>query len=423
MEGEAKTGTFVADVLPDDMTAVAPHASERKPGAPRDRRWSQFSLRLADARLQPPRKETVPKPFQPGISAFDQFPFDIWSRLANRHWKNPSPRVLTYGDAAGYLPLRRAILDYMTLARGIKGRPEQVIIVAGAQQGIDLTVRLLLDPGDGVWMEEPGYFGTVSVLRAAGASVVPVPVDESGPNVRIGIERAPHAKLACVTPSHQFPRGVTMALNRRLELLKWAAATNAWILEDDYDSEYRYAGRPIPALQGLDESDRVVYLGTFTKVLFPSIRLAYLIVPPDVVERFVAAKAVADRQAPIPDQAILADFISEGHFGRHIRRMRTEYLERAEALTRSIQENLPGIMSVDQPKAGMHTLGWLPPGMNDRAVSSRAASAGVSALALSSCYWHSDATERPGLVLGFAAYPPQAIMEGVRTLAKTVKST
>jgi GntR family transcriptional regulator/MocR family aminotransferase len=423
LEGEAKTGTFVADVLPDDMMAVAPDVPERAGGVPRDPRWSQFGARLAQLGLRPGPWEVLPSPFRPGISAFDQFPFDIWSRLASRHWRNPSRHVLTYGDPAGYLPLRRAIFDYMAVARGIKGSAEQVVIVAGAQQGIDLTVRLLLDAGDSVWMEEPGYLGTAAALHASGASVVPVPVDESGPKVRTGVERAPLAKLACVTPSHQFPRGVTMTLSRRLELLKWAAKADAWILEDDYDSEYRYAGRPIPALQGLDHNDRVIYLGTFTKVLFPSIRLAYLVVPSDLVDRFVAAKSVADRQAPIPEQAILADFMSEGHFGRHIRRMRTLYLERAEILAASLEENLGGIVEVDRPEAGMHTIGWLPRGTSDRAVSHRAADAGVFAWALSSCYWQSGEAERPGLVLGFAAYPREAIVEGVRTLATVIKSS
>jgi GntR family transcriptional regulator/MocR family aminotransferase len=422
LEGEAKSGTFVADVIPEEMTSVDPALPERPTGA-RDPRWSRFGARLANPDPRPGPWEALPHPFRPGISAFDHFPFDIWSRLANRHWRTPSREVLSYGDPAGYLPLRRAIFEYATVARGVRGSPEQVVIVAGAQQGIDLTTRLLLDSGDSVWMEEPGYIGAASALRMAGASVVPVPVDESGLSVRSGMARAPTAKLVCATPSHQFPRGVTMALGRRLELLNWAAKADAWILEDDYDSEYRYAGRPIPALQGLDRNDRVIYLGTFTKVLFPSIRLAYLIVPSDLVDRFVAAKAITDRQAPIPEQAILADFMSEGHFGRHIRRMRTLYLERAEALVRSVEEHLNGVIEIDRPEAGMHTIGWLPAGTSDREVSHRAADAGIFAWALSSCYWQSAAAERPGIVLGFAAYRPEAIVEGVRTLARVLKPT
>ncbi len=419
LEGEAKSGTFVADVLPDQTTSVDPALPKVAPRAPRDPRWSQFGARLLvpDPRLT--SRELVTGPFRPGIPAFDQFPFDLWSRIANRRWKTRENALLSYGDPAGYLPLRRAILDYMRIARGVRGEPEQVVIVGGAQQGIDLIARLLLDPGDPAWMEEPGYAGAVATLRAAGADVVPVPVDESGLSVRTGIALAPTAKLAYVTPSHQFPRGVTMTLSRRLELLQWAAHADAWILEDDYDSEYRYAGRSIPALQALDRSDRVFYLGTFTKVLFPSIRLAYLIVPSDFVDRFLAAKAIADRQSPTPDQAVLAEFIAEGHFGRHIRRMRTLYLERAEALVGAVEQNLAGLMTVTLPEAGMHTIGWLSEPNSDRALSRRAADAGISAWALSSCCWQSRrAADRPGLVLGFAAYDEQAIAEGIRKLAR-----
>jgi GntR family transcriptional regulator / MocR family aminotransferase len=423
LEGEAKTGTFVTGVVPEEMTSVDRATTPRTDRARREPRWSQFGARLAVPTPRPGPWEVLPVPFRPGISAFDRFPFDVWNRLTNRHWKKHSSPILSYGDPAGYLPLRRAILEYMTLARGIRGEPEQVIIVGGAQQGIDLTARLLLDPGDLVWMEEPGYVGAFAALRAAGATVVPVAVDRSGLNVQSGIASAPTAKLACVTPSHQFPRGVTMTLGRRLELLSWAEKADGWILEDDYDSEYRYEGRPIPALQGLDRNDRVIYLGTFTKVLFPSIRLAYLIVPSDLVERFRAAKAIIDRQSPVPDQAILADFISEGHFGRHIRRMRTLYLERAEALVASVERELKGAIEIKRPEAGMHTIGWLPSGVNDRELSRAAADAGVFAWALSSCYREPDAGQRPGLVLGFAAYAEEELGEGVRTLARVLERT
>jgi GntR family transcriptional regulator/MocR family aminotransferase len=247
-------------------------------------------------------------------------------------------------------------------------------------------------------------------------------VDDEGIDVAEILRRDRGARAVYVTPSHQYPLGTTMSAARRMLLLNWAVRFGAWIIEDDYDSEYRYAGRPIPALQGLDRPDRVIYLGTFSKVLFPSIRLAYLIVPSDLVDRFVAAKAITDRQAPIPDQAILADFMSEGHFGRHIRRMRTLYLERAEALVRSAEEHLGDVIKIDRPEAGMHTIGWLPAGTSDREVSHRAADAGIFAWALSSCYWQSGVAERPGLVLGFAAYRAEAIVEGVRTLARVLKS-
>ncbi len=420
LEGEAGTGTFVTGVVPEDMTSVDLARPRSTASAPRQPRWSQFGARLATPSPRPGPWIATPIPFRPGICAFDLFPFDIWTRLANRHWKKPATDTLTYGDPAGYVPLRRAIIEYMSLARGIRAEPEQVLIVSGAQQGMDLTARLLLDPGDLVWTEEPGYVGTANALRASGARVVPVPVDEDGLNVQHGIAEAADAKLAFVTPSHQFPRGVTMTLGRRLELLHWAEKADAWILEDDYDSEYRYAGRPIPALQGLDRSDRVIYLGTFSKVLFPSVRLAFLIVPTDLVDRFVAAKAVTDRQSTTPEQAILADFIAEGHFGRHIRRMRTMYSERAEALIANVREQLGGVLEINMPEAGMHTIGWLPPALNDRDVSRQANEVGVFAWALSTCYAQPAVATRPGLVLGFAAFNEEQIATAVRALAQAL---
>jgi GntR family transcriptional regulator/MocR family aminotransferase len=420
LEGEAGTGTFVTGVVPEDMTSVEFAAPRSPASAPRQPRWSQFGARLATPAPRPGPWIATSIPFRPGICAFDLFPFDIWTRLANRQWKKPTHDTLTYGDPAGYLPLRRAIVDYMSLARGIRAEPEQVLIVSGAQQGLDLTARLLLDPGDKVWIEDPGYVGTASALRASGAQVVPVPVDDGGLNVQSGIAQAADAKLAFVTPSHQFPRGVTMTLGRRLELLHWAEKSDAWILEDDYDSEYRYTGRPIPALQGLDRNHRVIYLGTFSKVLFPSVRLAYLIVPVDLVDGFVAAKVVTDRQSTTPEQAILADFIAEGHFGRHIRRMRTMYSARAEALVRHLNAQLGGVIEVNMPEAGMHTIGWLPPTINDRDVSRQAGDLGVFAWALSSCYAQPTEATRPGLVLGFAAFDEPQIATGVRSLAQAI---
>ena len=420
LAGEPSTGTFVAAVVPAEAGGVDARAPAAAPCVPRSPRWSRFGARLASPGLRPEAWQRRPAPFRPGVPAFDQFPFDTWTRLLNQCWRRRAIELLNYGDPAGYLPLRRAIVDYMTIARGIRGTPEQVIIVAGAQQGLELTARLLLDGSDSVWMEEPGYVGMSSALQVQGATVVPVPVDDAGLDVQRGIDRAPTAKMAYVTPSHQFPCGVTMSLGRRLELLNWAEKADAWILEDDYDAEFRLVGRPIPALQGLDANDRVVYLGTFTKVLFPALRLAYLVVPPDLVDRFAAAKAAVDRQSPTPDQAVLARFIEQGHLARHIRRMRALYLERADALVRHADRHLKGVVQVSRPEAGMHTIGWLPDGEDDLDVSRRAAEAGVVAWALSKCYRHGVDAPRPGLVLGFAAYTEAEISEAVRTLAGVV---
>jgi GntR family transcriptional regulator/MocR family aminotransferase len=419
LEGEAGTGTFVAQVVPEEMTSVEREAAITRERPPRSIRWSRFGERVGSS---PPRFQplsTTPMPFRPGIPAFDRFPFDVWGRLFNRCWRRRSAEMLNYGDPCGYLPLRRAIADYMALARGIRAAPEQVIIVSGAQQGLELTARLLLDEGDEVWMEDPGYVAMWSALYSQGARVVPVPVDDAGLDVKRGAALAPRARIAYVTPSHQFPRGVTLAVARRLELLHWAAKADAWILEDDYDAEFRYLGRPIPALQGLDSQGRVLYLGTFTKVLFPALRLAYLVVPPDLVDRFAAAKSSADRLSPRIDQAVLAEFIDRGHFARHIRRMRTLYLERASALVEHAGHYLEGGLHVTMPHAGMHTLGWLTGGGSDLAVSRRALDAGVCAWALSACY-AGDEDPPSGLVLGFAAYPEADILEAVRVLARVL---
>lgn len=421
LEGEAATGTFVARVIPDDMISVERQAPP--PGEPPSRtpRWSAFGSRLKTRSVKPDGADSRPVPFRPGTPAFDCFPFDVWARLVNRCWRRRSVELLDYADPAGYYPLRQAILEHVRIARGIRGSPEQVIIVAGAQQGLALTARLLLDEGDAAWVEEPGWVGMWRPLEAQGSSIVAVPVDDVGLDVQCGVARAPHAKMAYVTPSHQFPRGVTMSLTRRLELLHWAEKADAWILEDDYDAEFRLRRRPIPALQGLGSSERVIYLGTFAKALFPSLRLGYLVVPLDLVDRFAAAKAAVDRQSPTTEQAILAEFITEGHFARHIRRMRNLYLERAEALVHYAEQYLGAALTVAPPEAGMHTIAWLPRSADDREVSRRAAEAGVVAWALSSCYRDvAQAEPPPGLILGFAAYAEKEIADGVQTLARVL---
>jgi GntR family transcriptional regulator/MocR family aminotransferase len=360
-----------------------------------------------------------PRPFQPGVPALDLFPLKIWERLSRRRWRTLSPALLSYGHAAGYLPLRQAVAAYLGAARGVRCEPAQVLIVGGAQQAIDLAARVLLDPGDEVWFEEPGYPGARAVLLGTGARLVPVPVDEEGLAVEIGRSRCPQARLAYITPSHQYPLGVTMSLRRRLALLEWAAQAGAWILEDDYDSEYRYIGRPLAALQGLDLAGRVIYVGTFSKVLFPGLRLGYLVVPPELVDAFTAAAALANRCPPGPDQAILVDFINEGHFARHIRRMRTVYVERQTVLVEAAQTHLSGLLELSPTEAGLHMMGWLPAGLDDRAVARHLLSREVEAPALAT--YSLTGQLRPGLVLGYAGLRPGEIRRGVRQMAVGLK--
>jgi GntR family transcriptional regulator / MocR family aminotransferase len=319
-----------------------------------------------------------------------------------------------YQDPEGYAPLRRAIASYLAAARGVHCTTEQVIVVNGSQQGIALTAQVRLNPGDAVWMEDPGYPGATGALLGAGACLIPVPIDAAGLEVEAGKARCPGARLAFVTPACQCPLGVTMSLQRRLALLAWASQAGAWIIEDDYDSEYRYVGRPLAALQGLDAAERVIYAGTFSKVLFPALRLGYLVVPRDLLEAFAAARLFADMHPPLLEQVVLAEFMTEGHFARHIRRMRLLYAERQAALIEAARP-LSNWLDVRPSEAGMHLLGWLPGGSDDQAIAQLAAQHQVITHPLSRhCL---EPSEQRALLLGYASVPIPAIREGVRRLA------
>jgi GntR family transcriptional regulator/MocR family aminotransferase len=339
-------------------------------------------------------------------------------RLAARRWRRPAAELLGYGDPAGYRPLRAAVAAHVGPARAVRCTPEQVIIVAGTQQGLDLVARVLLDEGDAAWVEEPGYVGAKAALIGAGARLVPVPVNSGGLDVAEGVRREPAARLTYVTPSHQYPLGVTMCLPRRLALLDWARQADAWVLEDDYDSEFRYSGRPLAALQGLDRDGRVIYLGTFSKALFPALRLGYLIVPPALAAPFTAARAVLDQCPPTHLQAVVADFLTEGHFARHVRRMRTLYAERQAALVTTARRALAGVLEVEPSATGINLPARLPVGVDDRVVSAAAALAGIEAPPLSA-YYLGDCP-RGGLLLGYGGSTPRQIREGVRRLAEVL---
>jgi GntR family transcriptional regulator/MocR family aminotransferase len=294
------------------------------------------------------------------------------------------------------------------------------MIVAGAQQGFEVVCRLVLDPGDRVWMEDPGYPGARSALQAAGARIVPVRVDAEGLDVDLGARRAGDARLVYVTPSHQYPLGVPMSLPRRLALLKWARAAKAWVIEDDYDSEFRYGARPIPCLHGLDVDGRVIYVGSFSKTLFPALRLGFLIVPSDLHEGLLAARAAADQHPPTLDQAVLADFIVEGHFARHLRRMRVAYRERLEALTTAADRLCRGALRVRPVRTGLHALADLD-GVDAVRVSQEALARGVEATPVSA-YFAGREQAANGLVLGFGAVRPEAARRGVERLAAAIEA-
>jgi GntR family transcriptional regulator/MocR family aminotransferase len=332
-----------------------------------------------------------------------------------------SAQLLAGGEALGYRPLREAVAEYLNTSRGVKCTADQVLIISGVQQALDRAAHLLLDAGDPVWMEEPGYPGAAVVFGAVGAKICPVPVDSEGLNLEAGQRRWPQQRprVIYVTPAHQFPLGVTMSLRRRLSLLEWARRSRTIIFEDDYDSEYRYSGRPIPALQGLDRAAVVIFAGSFTDVLFPALRLAYLVVPSDMVDVFAAAESVSTHHPPLIDQAILCDFIREGHFARHVRRMRELYAERLSVLVESARERLSGLLEIPEVEAGLRTVAWLRGGILAERAARAAAEYDVEVIPLSQ-YAYGRA-RRDGIVLGFAAVDAREIRRGVEQLGRALE--
>ncbi|HJV80101.1 PLP-dependent aminotransferase family protein [Noviherbaspirillum sp.] len=362
----------------------------------------------------------VPKAFRIGMPGLDVFPFDVWARLEARRWRH-TPHELGYGDAAGFHPLREGLAAYLGAARGVHCAPEQIIITSGSQQALFLIASLLLSPGDASWVEEPGYRGINASLRAAQAHVCHIPIDDEGLSVSFGAAMHPDAKLTYVTPSHQLPLGVTMSLQRRLELLAWAAEKRMWVVEDDYDSEYRYTGPPIASLQSLDKAGCVIYVGTLSKVLFPGLRLGYIVAPPALAEAFAQGKAILDRHTAIGPQMVLADFIAEGHFSRHIKRTREVYAERRATLLDAIAAHMPDEFHIGPADAGLHLPVRFRRKRNDQMLTRTALPHGIELRALSQFY-NADqevaglGSRVSGLLLGFASIPEAEIKRGVSTL-------
>jgi len=357
--------------------------------------------------------------FRASQPALDAFPTSLWAQVAARRLRRVSAGLLAGGEALGYRPLREAVADYLNTSRGVKCAADQVLIISGVQEALDRTAHLLLNPGDPVWMEEPGYPGAAMAFRAVGARICPVPVDAEGLNLPAGQQRWPRPRLAYVTPAHQFPLGVTMSLPRRLALLEWARRSGTVIFEDDYDSEYRYSGRPIPALQGLDRAGVVIFAGSFSDVLFPALRLGYLVAPADMVDIFAAAESVSTHHPPLIDQAILCDFISQGHFARHVRRMRELYAERLSVLIESAQQRLAGLLEIPDVEAGLRTVGWLQGGVSAEQAAQAAAQHDVEVVPLSRYAY--GRSKRNGLVLGFAAVDKRELKRGVEGLARALE--
>jgi GntR family transcriptional regulator/MocR family aminotransferase len=411
------SGTRVAELPPEALLAVGAPAG-RAPVAGRPARLARRGR--AWLRAERPAPDPARRAFQPGFPEVRAFPHDVWARLVHRHARRPAPGTLGYAHAAGVPELRTAIARYLASARGVVCEPEQVVVVAGAQAGLDLVCRLVLDPGDAAWIEEPGYLGARGALAGAGARLVPVPVDAEGIVVAAGTARAPRARLVYTTPSHQFPLGATMSLARRLELLDWAASAGAWVVEDDYDSEYRYAGRPIAAMQGLDASQRVVYLGTFSKTMLPALRLGYLVLPRGLVGAAAIAIRHTGHGVSTTLQAALAEFVELGHFAAHVRRMRGLYARRQAMLVEALTRRCGDVIAVEGADAGLQLAARLTRPLDDRALAAALAASGVVAPPLSG--FHLARPRVRGLLLGYAAVPEREIPPAVDVLGRALEA-
>lgn len=409
-ESRVGSGTVVSRALPQRVPAVTPA------GAPLTR---SLAHRKVSKRVMLPANREGDYgdgglgPFRFGQIAFERFPLQIWKSLVTRQARRIDAKSFKYGDHMGLSDLREAIATHIRPTRAVRCEAQQIMIVSGSQSGLDITTRALLDAGSRVWVEEPGYTLASAVFAGHGCRTVPVHVDAEGLDVSVGLRKCRHARAALVTPSHQFPLGVTMAASRRLQLLDWAQSTGSWIIEDDYDSEFCYEALPVHSLQGLDRNARVVYIGTFSKVLFPALRLGYVVIPPDLIDRFRAIRFAMDVSPPTFLQAVLADFIREGHFSRHIRRMRAVYAERRSALIESIRHELGATAEIVGAQAGMHLAAILK-GISDREAAERAVRQRLWLAPLSSFY--ADEPVHRGFILGFGSTSAEEIPSAVRRL-------
>ncbi|PBB18528.1 PLP-dependent aminotransferase family protein [Mesorhizobium sp. WSM4313] len=355
--------------------------------------------------------------FHPGMPDAQSFPFGVWGRLVARRASHGGETLFGTYDVTGHPALKEAIAGYLYSARGVRCRPEQIVITTGAQAAFDLLARLLLDPGDTVWMEEPGYYGAKAAFTVAGARILPIAVDQE----RGWRLDAPtfSPRLIYVTPACQHPLGITMRMEERLRLLDIAETTNAWVIEDDFDGEYRFQGRPVPAIQSMDRSGRVIYVGTFAKLLFPALRLGFMVLPQELAGRIVNALSTTGQFAPLLLQAALADFITEGHMSRHLKRMRRIYAQRRQLFREIVTERLRDEITLSPAEAGIQVVGYLKDGIDDIKVSQAAAKRVINVSPLSKYFQNTAPTQ--GLVLGYAACDAAQTRDGVERLAQAIR--
>jgi GntR family transcriptional regulator/MocR family aminotransferase len=423
IKGRRGSGTYIAHVLPEQLL----EAAGLTPPSPSHSVTTTATLSARGERLARARRVPLPSvlghqprgtAFLIGLPALDAFPFKTWNKLYSSRFNRSAPLLMRYDHAAGYRPLREAIASYISTARGIHCTADHVIVMTGSQQALEFCARILLDPGDAAWLEDPGYLGTRAALVSASARIVPVPVDQFGLDVAAGSELEPAARLAVVTPSHQFPLGYTMSLERRLALIEWAGRNKSWIVEDDYDAEFRYVGKAQAPLKAIDRYQRVIYVATFSKALFPSLRLGYIIAPPDLVDGFVAAHLSADMHAHLIDQAVVADFMEQGHFAHHLRRMRVVHRERQHLLIREA-ERISDMIELTPSEGGLHLVGWLADNRDDRAIAKSALRHGVHVWPLSIHHYGSGSAA--ALLLGYAGTTKADMRDGVDVLDKVLK--
>ena len=417
LESRSGAGTFVKILLSDQFTNVRSAA----PGVLKEVGNEEIS-RLAKL-LPVERTPWFPSSgaFSVGQIAYDHFPFRVWSDMVTRYARRVRAGSLNYADPMGLEDFREAIAAYLRSARAVRCEASQIMIVNGSQHALDLSARVLLDPNSPAWIEEPGYELLRHTLVLSGCRLVPVPVDSEGLDVAAGINLCRTSRAAFVTPSHQYPLGATMSPARRLQLLEWAHSHHAWIVEDDYDSEYRYECMPVSSLQGLDPGSRVIYIGTFSKTLFPSLRLGYIVIPHALIERFQAVRRANDLFPPPLYQAVLTDFIQAGHFARHVRKTRQLYAERCTALTQALKTEFGTEIEILGSQAGMHLVITLRPGYSDRAIAVRAARGGLWLWPLSAAYIGPDA--RQGFILGFGGTKADDMLYQVRRLRKAIRES
>lgn len=415
LESRTGAGTFVATSLEPELRSPRPLSARQADAAPAAV-WS--GARRLPAGPVPWLRE--PGPFSVGQLAYDHFPFHAWSRVVTRHARRVSAKSLNYPERAGLAELREAVARYLRASRAVHCDASQIVIVSGSQQALALAARVLLDNGAPAWVEEPGYPFLRHALSLTGCRMVPVPVDGEGLDVAAGMRLSRRARAAFVTPSHQFPLGVTMSAARRLQLLEWAHRAGAWIVEDDYDSEYRYESMPVASLQGLDGGRRVIYIGTFSKTLFPALRVGYAVVPPALLDAFLAVRHASDLGEPTLYQAALADFLNEGHFARHVRKTRQLYAERRGALVAALRQEFGREVEILGAEAGMHVVTTLPHWLPDVRIATRAAGEKLWLWPLSTSY--AGPKRRQGFILGFGSTRVEQMPQAVRHLRKLVES-